>query len=115
MKYKFSRYLQTIELNTSVFVFSLVTKALYQLNPKIALLMKQNRAISKDEIAQEELSLLIEDKILIEEETNEYKLLELAHNSIIYNTKFLSLGIYPTMSCNLSCHYCFEQYKGYTI
>lgn len=46
---------------------------------------------------------------LLEDETEELKILEYAFNSRKYDPRWLGFTIAPTLRCNFACTYCFEQ------
>ncbi len=55
---------------------------------------------------------LYENGFLIDENKDEKKYLEFLYNENFFRTDFLNITINPTMQCNFSCPYCFEETKN---
>ncbi len=55
------------------------------------------------------VSEFITNGFLIEKEIDELKVLKFSSNTFKYNKDILSLTIAPTMACNFSCEYCYQE------
>lgn len=116
MEYKLSKYIKIIRKGSEVYIFSLISKILLEISSELLeLLMKRSPSINKNHLNEKIFEELINYGFLINSELDEIEKLKFQHNSVKYNKTFLSLGIYPTLSCNFSCYYCFEKYKNYSI
>ncbi|MCP4163943.1 MAG: radical SAM protein [Deltaproteobacteria bacterium] len=58
------------------------------------------------------LDTLIENRFIIDKETNELNILKSRMNISRYNTDKLSMTITMTMMCNLRCEYCYEEHAN---
>lgn len=74
---------------------------------KIIYMIQNNHPITDD--CQKILDVLLKEEIIVPKSTNEIKLVEYHYYNKIFNERFLSLSIAPTMKCNFGCFYCFEE------
>ncbi len=72
--------------------------------------LKENK-IDLKELDEDLKKILIESKILVENDYDEYYEIKLNALNQRFNKNALNLTIAPTMDCNFRCTYCFEENK----
>ena len=100
---KNSYYNITIPLsNGRILLFNTLRNKFIILNQEIETLNDKNLDI-------ELYSVLVKNGFIIDEETNEFSLIEEIYKKSI-NSSVYDLTIMPTLDCNLRCWYCFEKH-----
>lgn len=114
---KLSKYTFLFEENqTEFYIYSSLSNALIEIDnisySRLLRAKKEKSDIAPKILNKDLYALLIEKKILVENDTDSF----LFYKSVIQmqrtDTKHMHLTIAPTMDCCFSCHYCFEQYKS---
>ena len=93
-------------------VVKFVGEEVYVYNTLTSAFIKLTATIwnSLPELRDKELfSVLLQQGILVKEDTNEVYKYKYFFYSKIFNKKVLSVTIAPTMQCNFCCPYCFEE------
>ena len=94
-------------------IFNTFTGGILQLN---AIFAEKIYSLKNDGINELDIELtnnLVKGGMLLPEDCNEHKKVEILHNSIVYNASALSLTIAPTLLCNFQCPYCYEEGHRY--
>lgn len=108
MLYKGSHYNYIIGNNSACLVMNMKTGK--QL--KIADTCVEDVQIALDtnphEIDETMYDCFIKSGMLVPEDVDEARLLELQYNDMVYGTDVLYVMIAPTNDCNFRCTYCFE-------
>ena len=103
---KNSYYNITIPLsNGRILLFNTLRNKFIILNQEIETLNDKNLDI-------ELYSVLVKNGFIIDEETNEFSLIEEIYKKSI-NSSVYDLTIMPTLDCNLRCWYCFEKHINF--
>jgi len=114
-QYKPSCYNVFLEDENGVFVFNAVTFALVELDDALHKKLKSKALLDEDDFSSDSLKELKKSGILVDPRMDELEYLRFKHYSEKYDRTLATLIIYPTLKCNFSCPYCFEEYKGSTI
>lgn len=112
---RLSKYIIAFSRENNYLIFSCKSCNFYKINKQDFQYLKNfNKPLSELEESEiEAISSLIELGILTTEEQDDNYLsnLEITHDIIRYSPISMGLTLAPTISCNLSCPYCFEQTK----
>jgi len=68
--------------------------------------------IDVGEIADKYKSILKEKKIIIDDDVDELVCIEEEYNKIKYDDSSFSIFVMPTLGCNFSCWYCYENHSS---
>jgi len=94
-----------------IMIFNSLTTSLAEVGRTYAELLNGPRfeydALPED--ARQFIDGLKQGGFVLEDETDELKVLKFAYNSIKYNRMGLGFTIAPTLRCNFACTYCYEQ------
>lgn len=113
---KISKYTFLFEVCNKYYIYNTLSNALIEVEEGVYEILqtckKNNSYVNKEELDDEELyCVLSEKRILTENNQNEF----LLYKSLIQNDRSvccLSLTIAPTLDCNYSCPYCFENNRN---
>ncbi|WP_104373804.1 radical SAM/SPASM domain-containing protein [Desulfocucumis palustris] len=111
MKPSFYNFIWPTEDPGKVMIFNSLTTSLAEVGRTHAKLLNTPRFEYNDlpEAAKQFAGGLKQGGFLLEDETDELKILKFAYNSGKYDPRRLGLTIAPTLRCNFACTYCFEQ------
>lgn len=105
---KASLYNRYVIVNSDLYVYNLLSRALINLgDPKWELQLKEGKL---DEIDNETIKLLEDNKIITNKDVNEYLHILRLERKIKYCNKNARLAILPTLNCNFKCWYCYENH-----
>lgn len=112
---RISMYTFLFEIDDKFYVYNTLSNALLEIEKEVYMILyirKNNHmVIKKEDMDDEELfHALTESHILTEDDKDEF----LLYKSFVYagrTVDSLNLTIAPTMDCNYSCSYCFEECK----
>lgn len=101
--------------NKGVLLFNSKTLALGILNKDTQEIYKYDK-IDKSDIENDEIKknieLMIQNGFLVDENIDEYKLVELMGRMVRYSGERFTLTITPSLDCNMACPYCYEKKKA---
>jgi uncharacterized protein len=110
-KYNFS---WSADANDKIILFNSLTCALAEVSDKHAHLLYGGgfdyAALPTD--AKQFVNALARGGFILDDETDELKIIKYAYNSLKYNRNTLNLTIVPTLQCNFGCFYCYERPGG---
>lgn len=113
MEYKLSKYnyFKTLD-NNVVLCVNLIKKMVFALAiEKYSLLKRYNNKIDELKLINENLfNALVKLGIIIDYNQNELDFLITEHRKEIYNNKCYRITIIPTLECNFTCWYCYEEH-----
>lgn len=112
--YKFSKFNYDVKYSEDEYlIFNTLTLSLITLDKFHYSLLKDN-SIDKflESFNQEEISLLLENGIIVEAMTDEIKILKDRYWYNKYKDDTLHVSIMTTLGCNFGCPYCFETHRN---
>lgn len=104
MDYKFSRYNQEFVHKGARYLYNFYTGAIVEL--------PSGSVLRLEDFSPEETSLLAEKGFLVEKDLDEVKRSEFIHLAGKFQSSSLGLTLIPTLACNFSCAYCYENGTG---
>lgn len=109
MEYKHSQYNIIVESKGIMYVYN-PFKGIVKLNGELyEAYMHPNNA------KKEHLRLLVESKLLVEKNLDEYERVKLIRDIARFNPNQLTLSLAPTFTCNFDCGYCFVNKKSVSM
>lgn len=110
---RLSRYVFLINKDNLYLIYNSRTNNFHRINKELFDTLEFGNICIIEKNSPETFQKLKSLRIITsEQDDNDYvSLLELKHNTIAYSTGQLGITLAPTISCNLSCPYCFESEK----
>lgn len=90
------------------FVYNLISKNYLELNDDLLAYLKETNEVDPN-MPQAILDVFKRNNIVVDFDELQY--LDYRYNSLKFTNKKASYIIYPTLSCNFKCYYCFESLK----
>lgn len=106
-----SKYNFIIQHNGKTLLYNSLNTALVEINPLMASLLEEPN-INKEKLApyvRKFINDMERSGFIIDDQVDEIKILKNIYNQAKYNRNTLSLTIAPTLTCNFTCDYCYEQ------
>lgn len=101
-------YISKYNIFTKNCVYNLISKNYLQLSESLMDYLKTN-TILDEEFPEELLIVLKNNSIVVDYDELQY--IDYKYNSLKFDNKGAAYIIYPTLTCNFSCNYCFETVK----
>jgi uncharacterized protein len=110
MKYKLNKYNYFYQVNGDVVCLDLLQKVSITIPYKNYLLIEhhKNSIEELNDVNKHLFSLLYKTGFIIDYDIDEFKIVKSKYNSEIFRNNTYRLTILPTMDCNFSCWYCYE-------
>jgi uncharacterized protein len=102
-------YISKYNIFTEDFVYNLISKNYLQINENLKDYLKTHSFL-EEEFPDDILKVLKRNNIVVDYDELQY--IDSRYNSLKFNDKKAAFIIYPTLSCNFSCDYCFETIKN---
>lgn len=94
------------------YVYNLISKNYLEINDDLRVYLDSTNEIHND-FPDNILDILKRNNIVVDFDELQY--LDFRYNSMKYNNKKAAYIIYPTLTCNFKCYYCFESIKTGTF
>ena len=101
-----SIYNENFEYNSYCFLYNVLYNSLIVITQE---LLEKIEKHNFENISSDVLSELELNGFVIQDDVDERELIKFTHNSVKYDYTQCSYMIYPTLTCNLDCPYCFEK------
>ena len=114
---RISRYAFLIEDQNDYYAYSTLSNSLPDIDKEAFIFLKGiqngNRELpAPDNLEEPFRSIMIENKILTENDEDDYLLFKSNIMQLRAQRESMHLTLAPTMDCCFNCHYCFEKVKG---
>lgn len=108
-KYKLSKYTKIENIGCSYYIFNAYSGAVGEIDHALFKKLTTIKEFDNTIFGKDTLLALLNDKVIVPVETDEYYRILQSEKSQIYTIdKELTLVIAPTIACNYKCEYCFE-------
>ncbi len=94
------------------FIYNLISKNYLELNNELLNYLNSTNIID-DDLPKNIKEIMIRNNIIVDYDELQY--IDYRYNSLKFDNKKASFIIYPTLTCNFSCNYCFETVKTGTF
>lgn len=105
-KMKLSLYNENIQNGNDYFIYNLYHNSLICISTE---LMDKLKNLEFKNIESSILDQLINNGFVLNDNQDELEYIKYEHNRVKYDNTQCSYMIYPTLTCNLDCSYCFEK------
>ena len=113
--FKKSKYNSIFETNNVYYVYNLISNSLVNVSENLFNQLNSDVFFSSNNCEPELIQNLVKAGIIIDADIDEIEYLKFKHNSVKHSKNVASFIIYPTLTCNFNCPYCFEHYKTATM
>lgn len=109
---RLSSYTRFVEMCDNTLVVSLLTQSVFRVSNSMARLLQSNRNSLETESFDDKslLKALLSSLAIVPYGFDEVTWMKEQHVEARKQREVLSITIAPTMSCNMSCHYCFQEH-----
>jgi len=111
--YKISRYTIFTEKNEKLFLINTFSSSIIEVKKDqkefIDKILKNSKLSYKSKKYYDYRSILISNNFMIDSSIDELRQMELLYKANYFNTESLRFTLLPTLKCNFSCPYCFEE------
>lgn len=105
-----SKYNRFFKTDSEFLIYNSMSNSFAELNKETYYYLIDKESNNDDDIDDSDLKkVLLDMKVLIENEKDEFNELKYLANLKRYNDRVLNLTINPTLNCNFSCEYCYEK------
>lgn len=103
-----SQYNNFFKKSNKYYVYNILTQALIEISQLMHDYLKDGKLSMIDDC---KIKIFKDAGIIVNSKESELQYLQFRHNSIKYSKSHVTYIIYPTLTCNLDCPYCFEKVK----
>lgn len=94
--------------NNKYVIYNTLTGSIIFADDEMKSLIEQTQFEPLDDASREQLSA---QGVVVEDDTDETLIYNYMFTKEMYSPYYASVTIFPTYACNLSCHYCFQQWS----
>ena len=105
---KSSKYNVYIPTQDKYVVYNTLTGSLVFVDEEMKSTLEKDKIQDLDDTQKEQLAQL---GVLVDDRTDENAIYDYLFTKEMYSPLYTSVTIFPTYACNLSCHYCYQQWS----